>query len=178
MPWHVLYAGGQLKELLDLRVFEIKPCFAELLFGSIIRLFPAPDRRQTSEAVQRRRVESENLAHFSNSGAVPVRDHVGGHSRTALAVSLVNVLNDTFSFGAGRQINIDIGPLAPFFAQESFKEKPHANRIDSRDAQGITDGAIGGAPSSLRQDSLFAAKIDQIPNDKKIPGQVQFLDDP
>src|SRR6266513_707288 len=43
-----------------------------------------------------------------------------------------------------------------------------AHRIDRRDAETITNSAIGGAAAALHHDVMFTAKIHDIPDDQKI----------
>ena len=93
------------------------------------------------------------------------------------AVLRVDVLDDPFAPITARQIEIDIRPFAAFFRQKALEEQFHAHRVDRRDAQAVTDGAVGGRPAPLHQDALLAAEIDDVPDDQEIAGQAEFLDE-
>ena len=121
-------------------------------------------------------IESERLAHFARGHAIAIGDDVGGHGGAALAVSLVDILDDFFALVAAGQIEIDVGPLAALFRKKAFEEKFHADGIDGGDAERIADGAVGGRAASLNQNVLLAAVADQVPDDEEISGELEFLD--
>ena len=58
---------------------------------------------------------------------------------------------------AARQIEIDIGPLAALFGEESLEQQFHAYRIDGGDSERVTDGAVGCRAAALNQNALIAA---------------------
>ena len=72
------------------------------------------------------------------------------------AVALVDILNGTFTLVAAGQIEIDVGPFAALFGKKSFEEQFHAHGIDRRDAQRITDGAVGGRAAPLHEDIVLS----------------------
>ena len=80
-------------------------------------------------------------------------------------------------FSPRGQIEIDIGPFAALLGQETLKEQLHADWIDGCNAERIADGAVGGGPAALHQNSFVAAKIHDVPDDQKISGELELSDD-
>src|SRR4030095_15149588 len=52
-----------------------------------------------------------------------------------------------------------------------------AHRIDRRDAEAITNCAVGCAAASLHHDVVFAAKIDDVPDDQKISWEPELANE-
>src|SRR6202043_1397667 len=48
------------------------------------------------------------------------------------------------------------------------------HRIDRRDAEAITDRAVGRAAAALDHDVVLAAEIDDVPDDQEISGEPEF----
>ena len=51
------------------------------------------------------------------------------------------------------------------------------DRIDRRDAEAITNRAVRRAAAALHHDVVFAAEIDDVPDDQKIAGEPEPLDE-
>ncbi len=51
------------------------------------------------------------------------------------------------------------------------------HRIDRRDAEAITNRAVGCAAASLHHDVVFAAKIDDVPDDQKISWEPELANE-
>ena len=68
------------------------------------------------------RIEAHHLTHFASGHAVAISDNVGSHGGPALAVMLIDVLDDALAFVAAGQIQIDIGPLAALLGEKTFKQ--------------------------------------------------------
>ena len=75
------------------------------------------------------------------------------------------------------QIEIDVGPAFPAFVQETLENEMVADRIDRRDAETKTNGAVRGAAAPLHHDVVFATKIDDVPDDQKITGEPKLLNE-
>ena len=86
------------------------------------------------------------------------------------------MLNHLFATIAARQIEIDIGPLAAFLGQEPLEQQVHADRIDRRYPEAVTDGAVGRRPASLHQDVVLPREVDDVPHDEEIAGKIELLD--
>ncbi len=95
----------------------------------------------------------------------------------ALAVLLVDVLNDTLAPIAARQIEIDVGPLAALLGQEALEQQLHLDRIDRRDPEAVADGAVGRRPAALHEDVLLPAVVDDVPDDQEVAGEIELLDE-
>ena len=49
-----------------------------------------------------------------------------------------------------------------------------ADRIDRRNTETVTDGAVGCATAALHHDVVLVAEIHDVPNDQKISGKTKF----
>ena len=52
-----------------------------------------------------------------------------------------------------------------------------AHRIDRRDAETITNSAVGGAAAALHHDVMFTAEIHDVPDDQKISWEPELADE-
>ena len=176
VPWQILHRQIQLEKFTDARIGEIQAGATELAVGRIFGIFPLPGAHQARKPIERGDFESQRLADLSRRGSAAISDDVGGHGRAQFSVALVDVLDDALALVARGQVDIDIRPLAAFFGKKALEQQLHADRVDCRDAQRITDGAIGRRAAPLRQDAVFAAELDQVPDDQKITGELQLFD--
>ena len=94
-----------------------------------------------------------------------------------MAVSLVYVLDDLFALIAGGEIEVDVGPLATVFVEESLEEQLHADGIDGGDFEGVADGGVGSRTAALGEDAVALAVADEIPNDEEVAGEAKFGDE-
>src|SRR5208282_1116382 len=122
MPRQILRGKTQLEIFANPRMLKIEPSIAQPPVERVIFVFEFPgcDRRRNS--LQRLRIESQRLAHFSCSHTIAIRDHVGSHGGSALSVTLIDMLDHTLALVTAWQIKIDIGPLAAFLGKKSFKQ--------------------------------------------------------
>src|SRR4029077_7102869 len=72
-------------------------------------------------------------------------------------------------------MEIKFRPAFAALTQESFKNQMTADRVDRSNPQTITDRAVGRAAPALHHDVVLAAKIDDVPNNQKIPGESELL---
>ena len=64
-----------------------------------------------------------------------------------------------------------------FFVQETFENEMVADRIDRSDAETKTDRAVRRAAAPLHHDVVLATEIDDVPDDQKITGEPELLDE-
>src|SRR5215471_13998929 len=133
---------------------EVESGIAKAAIELVIFIAKFPGGDGGGNLIQRFRIESQRLAHLAHSHAVAISDDVRGHGGAALAMALVDILNDFFALIAARQIEIDVGPLAALFGKKSFEEQVHADGIDGSDSQRIADRAVGGRSASLDENVL------------------------
>src|SRR5580692_1063884 len=157
-------------------MFQLESGILEAAVERIVFVAEFPGGNSGRNFRKRFRIEPERLAHFARRHTVAVSDDIRSHSRAALAIAPVNILNDLFTLVAAGQIKIDVGPLAALLRQKALEKKLHADGIDGRNAQRITNGAVGGRSASLRQNVLLATEVDQIPDDKEISREIKFFD--
>src|SRR5439155_24749462 len=93
-----------------------------------------------------------------------IGDHVRGHRRARRAVALVDVLDDFFALVTAGEVEIDVGPrlvpgrIGALLGKEALEEETHPDRIDRRDAQRVTDRAVGGRAAALGEDAVLLAE--------------------
>src|SRR6476620_6421827 len=130
--------------------------------------------KQVREAVDNARRKIERFADLTRGAAPAIRDHVRGHGCTVFAVAPINFLDHCFPPIATGKIKINIGPAFAALVEESFKYEMIFHRIDRRDPEAITNGAVGGAAAALDHDVVFTAEIDDVPNDQEIAGETEL----
>ena len=172
MPGQVLQGLHQLEKLPHPLVAGQK---AHLGAGLFQGLAMAPT--QSGHPGQTLRVQAHDLAHLTQGRAFAIGDDVGGHGGPVPTIAAVNVLNNLLAFRPRGQIQIDVGPRTPLFAQKTFKKQTHTHRVHGRDAQDIADGAVGGRAPSLGQDALLAAIPGDVPDHQKIARQGKLSDE-
>ena len=177
MARHVLHGEAEFVIFAQARMGEVESGIAEAAVERVVFVAEFPGGDGGGNFVERFGIESESLAHFARGHAVAIGDDVGGHGGAALAVSLVDVLDDFFALVAAGQVEIDVGPLAAFFGKKTLEEKFHADGVDGGDAERVADGAVGGGSASLHENVLLAAEADQVPDDEEVSGEFEFFDE-
>ena len=157
-------------------MIQIQAGIVEAMVKRVMRIAILPGGDRGRNFVQSFGIEAQDLAHFPPRHAIAVGNDVGGHGGAAFAIAFVQILNDALALVAAGQVEIDVRPLAALFGQKAFEEQFHADGIDRGDAQRIADGAVGGGAASLDQNIFLAAEADQIPDNQKIAGQLEFFD--
>ena len=122
------------------------------------------------------RIEAQNFAGFARRRPSAIGDDVCRHRGAARSISLVDILNGAFALIAARKIQIDIGPFAAFFGKKTFEKQFHADGIDRRNSQHITDGAVRRRSASLNEDVVAPAELDDVPDDQEIAFERKLLD--
>ena len=83
----------------------------------------SPLRKKMRKAIENIRRKIQRLADLARGAASAISDDVRGHGRAVFAVTPVNFLDDALAPIAARQIEIDVGPAFPAFAQETFEDQ-------------------------------------------------------
>src|SRR6185437_16848254 len=120
-------------------------------------------------------VKTQRLANFASCRTAAISDHVRRHGCAEFPIALVNILDRALALIAARQIEIDVRPFTPLFRKKTLEQKLHADRIDRRDAQGITDCAIRCRTAALYQDSLPLTELDNVPDNQEVALKLQLL---
>src|SRR5437764_214505 len=147
------------------------------LRGKIERVRKIAAREQVRKAIENVRGKIQRFTDFARRAASAISNHVRRHGRAVLAITAVNFLDHAFTPVAAGQIEIDIGPALSAFAEETLEDKIIADRIDRGDAEAITNRAVRRAAAALDHDVVFAAEIDDVPDDQKIAGKSEPLDE-
>src|SRR5215212_8744060 len=104
MPRHILQFAPQAAELLKPAVVGIEPCFAEVASEGLVRIDELELAHEPRQPIDLAAADAERLAELTGRAAAAIRDDIGRHRGTQLAVVLVDVLDDAFSLIAARQI--------------------------------------------------------------------------
>src|SRR6476661_7610359 len=130
--------------------------------------------KEVREPVDNARRKIERFADLTRGAAPTIRDHVCGHGCTVFAVTPINFLDHCFPPIAAGKIKINIRPAFAALVEKSFEYEMIFHRVDRRDSEAITNGAIGGAAPALDHDVVFTAEIDDVPNDQEIAGETEL----
>src|SRR3979409_678546 len=168
VPRQILHGPVKLKKLSDAPIAQIQARVLELARGRVLRILPFPGMNQTRQTPESLFIKPEPFTNFARGRTSTISDPVRGHRRAQLAVPLVNILNRAFALIAARQIEIDVRPLTTFFGKKALEQKFHPHRIDRRDPNRVTDGAVCRRTSSLHQDAITFAELNDVPDDQKI----------
>src|SRR6516165_4959076 len=168
MTRQVLYRDAKLEKLANARMPQFESGIAKLALQRVAGVLVLPGIDQAGQTAKRFFIKAQHLADFTGCRTAAIGDDVGRHSRTEFAITVVNILNRLLALIAAGKIEIDIRPLAPLLRKEAFKQQLHSNGVDGRNAQRITDRAIGSRASSLNQDALLAAVTHNVPDNKEI----------
>src|SRR5205085_9448652 len=68
-------------------------------------------------------------------------------------------------------------PFAALLREKALEEQLHAHGIDGGDAQRVADRAVGGGAAALDENVMLAAEADDVPNDKKVSGEIELRDE-
>src|ERR1700683_1875913 len=154
-----------------------KAGFAELALGSVLGVRPAPRRNQRRDAREIIFWKPQNLTDVAHGRAATIGDDVGGHGGAELAVALVDVLDGALALIAAGEIEIDVRPLTTLLRKKTLEQQFHFDGVNRGDAERIADRAVGGRSAALHQNVLFAAELDDVPDDQEIAGQVELFDE-
>ena len=133
-------------------------------------------REPAGQGVDGFRSQAHHFAHLTHRHACAIGDDVGRHGRALLAVFRKDVLDDPLALIPGWQVEIDIRPLPALLGEEALEEQVHPDRIHRRDAQGITDRAIGRGTAPLAEDVLAPGEVGDVVDDEEISVEIEFFD--
>src|SRR5262249_2772374 len=132
--------------------------------------------KQMRKPVDDARGKIESFANLARRTAPAVGDYVRGHGRAMFPVTAINFLDHRFPAVATGKIKIDVRPAFPALVQKAFKHEMIFHWINRRNAEAITDRAIGRAATTLNHDVVFPAEIDDVPYNQKISGKPELRD--
>ena len=92
------------------------------------------------------------------------------------AVALVDVLDHLLAPIAARQVQVDVGPLAPRLGQEALEQEVHADGIDRGEAEAVADRAVGGRAAPLHEDAVGTTVLHELPHDEEVAREVEPAD--
>ena len=177
MARQILHGEAELEIFAHARMVEVESGIVEVAVEGVVLVAQFPGGDGGGNFGERFGIEAESLAHFTRGHAVAIGDDVGGHGGAALAIALVEVLDDFFALVAAGQVEVDVGPLAALFGEKALEEKFHADGVDGGDAERVADGAVGGRSAALHENVLLAAVADDVPDDEEVSGEVELFDE-
>src|SRR3546814_4226259 len=65
-------------------------------------------------------------------------------------------------------VDVDVRRPVALGRQEPLEEQAEADGVGVGDAEGVADGAVGGAPPPLAEDALAAAEVDDVPHHQEV----------
>jgi hypothetical protein len=83
---------------------------------------------------------------------------------TVFSISVLNYLFAPLML----EVDIDVGRLTAFFADEALKEHVAASGVHLRDAKAVAHGGVGRRASALTEDVLTASKAHDIVHSEKV----------
>ena len=196
MPRQILNPHPELPEELNRRMLMIDADVPEVALERFLGVDPLEVIHHLGKPIDLLHVERQGFADFARGAPAAIRDDVRGHSNSQPfrtcpepvgsgsspfasgampPVFLVHVLDHALATVAARQIEIDVGPLAALSRQKPLEQQFHAHRIHGSDAEAVAHGAVGGRSSSLHEDVLLPAEIDDVPDDEEIAGEIELL---
>ena len=177
MPRQVLHAAPQIGEQPEGRMIDIAAGIGHPPAERIGRIDELELIHHLRQAIDLPGIDPQRLPHFARGAAAAIGDHVGRHRGAEPSVFLVDVLDHPLAAVAARQIEIDVGPLAALLGQEPLEQQIHPDRIDGRDAEAVAHRAVGGRAAALHEDVVVAAEVHDVPDDQKVAGEIEPLDE-
>src|SRR4029079_9287652 len=116
----------------------------------------------------------QRFANLTRCAAPTIRDHVCSHGCAVFAITPINFLNHCFPPIAAGKIKINIRPAFAALVEESLEYEMIFYRVDRRDPETITNGAVRSAAAALDHDIVFTAEIDDVPNNQEITGETEL----
>ena len=120
--------------------------------------------------------EAKDARGVAHRGAAAVGDRLADHRRVIPAVAAIDVLDDLLAVPV-REVDVDVGRLAPFFGEEALEQQLHPDRVDGRDAEAVAHRGVRRGAAALRQHAEAARLADYVPHDEEIAGEAEPLDD-
>ncbi len=105
-----------------------------------------------------------------------VGDDVGDLGGVLAVVALVDVLDGLLP-PVGLDVQVDIGRPVTIRGQKALEQQAVTHCVDRGDADREADCGIGRAAPALAQNAAALAELHDLPDDQKVAGKVQRLDD-
>ena len=128
------------------------------------------------EAIEGLRREAERLADLPHRAAAAVADDLRRQRCAIASVPRVEVLDHLLAT-AMFEVDVDVGRLVPFLADEPLKERLDAIGIDRGDTEAEADHRVGGRPASLAEDAARSRKTHEVVHGEEVAGVVEFGDE-
>src|SRR5438552_11615379 len=96
----------------DARMIYLQASASNVHFYSVVRILPLKRMQSGRKLIQSPRVKAEHFAHLPGGKFRTVSNKVCRHAGAAPAVALIDILDHLFAVIAGRQVQINVGPLS------------------------------------------------------------------
>src|SRR5256712_12816113 len=126
--------------------------------------------------VDRLQAKTERLRDLATCGPRAVCDDVADHRGVALAVLLVDVLDDLLAI-VRRDVEVNVRHRPRVLGEEALEKKVVLDRVDLGDVEDIGDDRIRGRSPALRRDPVLLAEADDVPVDEEELRETAAVDD-
>ncbi len=126
--------------------------------------------------IDRLEAEPQRLRDLATCGPRAVRDDVADHRGVALAVLLVDVLDDFLAI-VRRDVEVDVRHRPRVLGEKAFEEKVVLDRVDLGDVEDVRDDRVRGRSPALRGDPVLLAEANDVPVDQEELREAASVDD-
>ena len=120
--------------------------------------------------------EAQGAGHVAHRDPPPVGNYIGDLGGVVTAVFIVDILNDLFAL-VRLDVHVDVRRPIAGRRQEALEQQLVGHRIDSGDAEGITDRGVGRRSPALTQDVVFPAEPGDIVHHQEVTRKIQLRND-
>src|SRR5262249_21731279 len=119
--------------------------------------------------------EAEHTRGVAHGAAAAIGDLLAHHRGMLATVSLIDVLQHLLAF-AMREVDVDVGRLGAFFAEEALEQQLELDGINRRDAQAIAHRGVGSGAASLAEHTFAPREAHDVPHDQEVAREPQLPD--
>ena len=128
------------------------------------------------QPINRIRCKSKGLADIAHGAAAAIADDLADKRRPVAPILCVDMLTDLLA-PLVLEIDVDVGRLVPFAADEALEQDVDSIGIDRRDPEGIADRTVGGGTAALAKDAARPGERDDVMNGQEVRCIAKIVDD-
>ena len=121
-------------------------------------------------------IDAERTPGIAQHAARAVGNDHASECGTLPPIALVKVLDDFFT-PVVLEIDVDVGRLIAFAADEALEQGIAIGRIDLGDTQAVADRRVGRRAAALAEDAALACEADQVVDGQEVRLVAQFVDE-
>jgi hypothetical protein len=120
--------------------------------------------------------KAEHARGIAHGGLAAIRDVLADHRGVLSPITVVDVLQDVLAVAVGK-VDVDVGRLGPFLAEEALEKELHLHRVDRGDAEAVADDGVGCGAAPLAEDPGAPCVADDVPDDEEVAGESEASDE-